>query len=37
MINNRAQQMEDFLDKNEVFPNFLEVVKFFRLREDLQL
>ena len=26
MINNRIQQLEDFLDKKEVFPNFLEQV-----------
>ena len=26
MVNNGIQQMEDFLDKKEVFPNFLEQV-----------
>ena len=35
MIKNRIQQLEDFLDKKEVFPNFLE--RIFRLREYLKL
>ena len=35
MINNIIQLLEDFLDKKEVFPNFLEQV--FCLREYAQL